>query len=102
MTQSTRITSKSENENEVFILIILYLPILKPITSIGIRIYKIISMRKCDSFKTQQELSFINEQVFTRAKEFGLKLSENIPNVRIFGALSQRAREAKNYKVRIS
>lgn len=29
--------------------------------------------------------SCINEQVFMRAKEFGLSISENIPNVRIFG-----------------
>lgn len=29
--------------------------------------------------------SCINEQVFARAKEFGLKISNKIPNVRIFG-----------------
>ena len=29
--------------------------------------------------------SCINEQVFERAKEFGLRLPKNIPNVRVFG-----------------
>ncbi len=36
-------------------------------------------------FEHTTGVSCINEQVFMRAKEFGLSISENIPNVRIFG-----------------
>ena len=35
-------------------------------------------------FQFTKEASFVNEQVFTRANEFGLKIPTNIPNVRIF------------------
>lgn len=35
-------------------------------------------------FQFTKEASFINEQVFTRANEFGLKIPTSIPNVRIF------------------
>ncbi|MDD5197732.1 MAG: UDP-N-acetylmuramoyl-L-alanine--D-glutamate ligase [Candidatus Gracilibacteria bacterium] len=36
-------------------------------------------------FEHTTGVSIINEQVFSRAKEFGLRLPTNIPNVRIFG-----------------
>lgn len=35
--------------------------------------------------------SIINEQVFSRAQEFGLKIPKDIPNVRVFGVYSPRS-----------
>ena len=54
-------------------------------------------------FEHTTGISCINEQVFKRAKEFSLKISKNIPNVRVFGVekeVSVIASEAKQSLVK--